>query len=92
MKVQDPEVGGAARRIAGRDKGRLYLIVGIDGGRLLLSDGKYRRAEHPKTKNAGHVRLLPRFYRDIAARLAEGKDENSNIRAALLALEAESKS
>ena len=86
MKVQEPIRGGAAQSLAGRDKGRLYLIVGVQGEWLFLSDGKYRPAETPEKKNRKHVRLLPHFHPEIAARLDEGKDENSAIREALKAL------
>ncbi len=86
MKVQEPELGGAAESLVGRDKGRLYLIVGMRGETLLLADGKYRAAENPKPKNRKHIRLLPRFYPEIAVRIGQGKDENSEIRAALKAL------
>lgn len=72
--------------VAGRDKGRLYLIVRQEGETLYLADGKYRTSEHPKPKNRKHVRLMPVFDRDLAVRLAQGKDENSNIRALLLGL------
>ena len=85
MKVQDPVVGGVAQSVAGRDKGRLYLIVGIEGEKLFLADGKYRAAENPKTKNRKHVRLLPVFHAEIAERIGLGKDENGEIRAALIA-------
>ena len=83
MKVQNPVVGGVAQSVAGRDKGRLYLIVGIEGEKLLLADGKYREAANPKTKNKKHVRLQPVFHAGIAGRHGLGKDENSEIRAAL---------
>lgn len=91
MKVQTPAVGGAAQSLAGRDRGRLYLIVGIAEGELLLADGKYRKLQDPKRKNAKHVRLLPSFHPQIAERIAQGKDENSEIRAALLLLMQERK-
>lgn len=84
MKVQDPVPGGVAQSVAGRDKGRLYLIVGQEGEKLLLADGKYKPASDPKPKNRKHVRLLPVFYPEIADRIASGKDENSEIRAALI--------
>lgn len=86
MKVQEPVIGGACESIAGRDKGRLYMIVGTEGEALLLADGKYRLLKDPKRKNRKHVRLLPVFREDIAARIGQGKDENSQIRAALLRL------
>ena len=73
-----------------RDR-RLYLIVGIEGEKLLLADGKYREAANPKTKNKKHVRLLPVFHAEIAERLGLGKDENSEIRAALKAAAEERK-
>ena len=87
MKVQDPVVGGVAQSVAGRDKGRLYLIVRAEGEKLLLADGKYRKAENPKIKNKKHVRLLPVFHAEIAERIGLGKDENSEIRAVLKAVE-----
>ena len=87
MKVQEPEAGGICESLAGRDKGRLYLIAGIEGDVLLLCDGKYRLLKDPKRKNRKHVRLLPAFRKDIAERIAQGKDENSQIRAALAALQ-----
>ena len=83
MKVKTPEPGGVAESISGRDAGRLYIILGAEGERLLLSDGKYRSCFAPKKKNVKHVRLLPVFFRETAAKVAEGKDENSEIRAAL---------
>ena len=88
MKVQEPIRGGAAQSLAGRDKGRLYLIAGTEGNVLLLCDGKYRLLQNPKRKNRAHVRLLPAFYPQLIGRAEEGKDENSNIRAALLQLAA----
>ena len=41
---------------AGHDKGRLMLVVGADGDRILVADGKERKLEHPKRKNIRHVR------------------------------------
>ena len=85
MKVNEIRTGGIAKSLAGRDKGRLYMIVGREGETLLLADGKYRQAESPKRKNRRHVYLLPVFYPEIAENLAQGKNENSRIRAALKA-------
>ena len=90
MKVSEPVVGGTAVSLAGRDKGRCYLIAGIEGERLLLTDGKAHPAAAPKRKNRRHVRLLPQFHPEIAARLGEGKVQDSAIRAVLKALQAES--
>ncbi len=83
MKVKIPEPGGVAESMAGHDAGRLYIILGQEGERLLLADGGAKSCRAPKSKNIKHVRLLPLFYREIAARAAAGKDEDSEIRAAL---------
>ncbi len=89
MKVKTPEAGGVAESLSGRDAGRLYIIVGTEGERLLLADGKYKSCFAPKAKNAKHVRLLPVFFPKIAQKCAQGKDEDSEIRAALCAVRRE---
>ena len=45
---------------AGREKGKLFYVVGVDPEkvRLLLADGKGRKAGRPKSKKLGHVRCL----------------------------------
>ena len=47
------------RSLAGRDKGRLFLVVGVtDKGELLLADGKMRKGETPKKKKEKHTEPL----------------------------------
>ena len=45
---------------AGRDKGGIFCVVGVDQeqNRLLLADGKRRKVRHPKRKKLGHVSCL----------------------------------
>ena len=45
---------------AGHDKGRFMLVVGADGDRILVADGKERKLDHPKRKNIRHVRATDR--------------------------------
>lgn len=42
---------------AGHDKGRFMLVVGADGGRYLVADGKERKLGAPKKKNIRHIRV-----------------------------------
>ena len=86
MKVQIPQLGGAAQSIAGRDKGRFYVILGIEGDPLVLADGKYRPTARPKRKNGKHVRLVPTFWPELASAALAGKDVNSEVRAQLQCL------
>ena len=52
--------GWIVRAAAGRDKGGIFCVVGVDRerDRLLLADGKRRRAARPKAKKPGHVCVL----------------------------------
>ena len=52
--------GWIVRATAGRDKGGIFCVVGVDQerGRLLLADGKRRKFARPKAKKPGHVRVL----------------------------------
>ena len=47
------------RSEAGRDKGKLFFVLDVDGEYLLLADGKERKAESPKRKKRRHARLGP---------------------------------
>ena len=49
--------GWIVEAAAGRDKGGVFCVVGVDQERsmLLLADGKRRKAAAPKVKKLGHV-------------------------------------
>ncbi len=55
------------KAIAGRDKGKLFFVLTVEGESLLLADGKIRRLERPKRKKRKHVVFQRRF----ACRTAE---------------------
>jgi ribosomal protein L14E/L6E/L27E len=49
-------VGCVVRSMAGRDKGRLFLAVGVAGeAHLLIADGDLRKVEKPKKKKLRHL-------------------------------------
>lgn len=50
------KAGSVVISSAGHDKGRFMLVVGADGGRVLVADGKERKLESPKKKNIKHIR------------------------------------
>ena len=56
--MRDP-TGWIVRSDAGRDKGEVFCVIGVDREeRLLLADGKRRKADRPKAKKPGHVTVL----------------------------------
>ena len=52
--------GWIVQASAGRDRGNIVCVVGVDQeqNRLLLADGKRRKVSHPKRKKLGHVSCL----------------------------------
>ena len=74
------------RSRAGRDKGKLFVVLGVEGEYLLLADGRTRKLESPKRKKTRHVR----FVSDRETRLTEkirgnGRITNSELRRAIAA-------
>ena len=61
------EIGQVVYSIAGRDKGRYYLVYGLDDSRNLVAlvDGKRRRAENPKFKNPLHLQKTNHVAKDF---------------------------
>lgn len=50
-------VGQVVKALAGRDKGRFFLVLDTDKGFALITDGKTRPLERPKRKNVKHLAL-----------------------------------
>lgn len=53
------EKGRIVISAAGRDKGALLAVVGSDGDRVLVCDGRERKLQKPKLKNAKHLKKTP---------------------------------
>ena len=52
-------VGKVVRSKCGRDRYRLFAVVGTtDDGRLLIADGDLHKTATPKKKNLSHVEIL----------------------------------
>lgn len=68
--------------LAGRDKGRYYVVIGLDAaGRALLADGRSRPFNRPKRKNPCHVQITRKIAADL--RDAGGGLRDEDIRAAI---------
>ena len=80
--------GWLVRAEAGRDKGGLFCVVGMEEDLLLLADGKRRKVLHPKRKKLGHLTPLDqaRFDHPAIGKLKEGKPvSDRELRRALAA-------
>ena len=52
------ERGQLVSVLAGHDKGELMVVLGFQGQRVLLCDGKHHKTENPKSKNVKHIQPL----------------------------------
>ena len=65
---------------SGRDKDRLFLIVGVLNEQyVLISDGSLRKIEKPKKKKIKHLILTDKMSRDIGE-LIDSKEKVSNLK------------
>lgn len=73
------ETGGLVRVTAGRDRDKLFWVVGWqeETGRLLLADGKRRKGKRPKAKSPKHVEAVttaePDLLNPVTQALQQGK-------------------
>ena len=71
------------RSAAGRDKGKLFAVLAVEGKYLLLADGKSRKVESPKRKKRRHVlfvaadetRLSEKIKSELRRTLAAYRDQ-----------------
>lgn len=50
-----PECGDLARSLAGRDKGKVFLVIRREGKIAYIADGKTRKVNSLKKKNVKHL-------------------------------------
>lgn len=50
--------GMVVRSVAGRDKGRLHVVIAADDEFALIADGKWRKIQSPKRKKLKHIQPL----------------------------------
>ena len=68
----DLSQGQLVRSIAGRDKGKFYLVIGFAQEKMLVADGQYRTLKDPKTKNIKHLQS----YKHISDRVVSASASN----------------
>ena len=75
------------RSDAGRDRGKIFIVLAVEGEYLLLADGKSRRVESPKRKKRRHVQAAFQTESRIAEKIRNGeKVLNSELRKELASL------
>ena len=78
------------RSDAGRDRGKLFIVLAVEGEYLLLADGKGRRVEAPKRKKRRHVLFFAADESRLADKIKRSeKITNSELRRTLAAYRGE---
>jgi ribosomal protein L14E/L6E/L27E len=66
------EIGDLVRVLRGRDRGRIFLVIGHSVQRVQLVDGDLRPMKRPKSKNPRHVEVVGEVPGETRQRLAAG--------------------
>ena len=75
---------------AGRDKGKLFAVLAVEGEYLLLADGKSRKVESPKRKKRRHVLFVSAEKTRLSEKITGNvKFTNSELRRTLAAFREE---
>jgi ribosomal protein L14E/L6E/L27E len=49
------QIGSVVKATAGRDNGKLFVVVAIENEYVFIADGKSRKLAMPKRKNPKHI-------------------------------------
>ena len=76
------ETGRIVRSKAGRDEGRYFVVIALDGDEFAyVANGEKRTVEEPKRKRGKHLFVTEETISGLQERLASGeKVENHEIR------------
>ena len=62
------QIGQYVRALAGRDKPKVFIVVGIDGEYAYIADGKTRKIAAPKKKKVIHLQKYNRVSEEVRDR------------------------
>ncbi len=83
--TSDIHLGQVVRSKAGRDKGKVFVVLGVvDDEYVLIADGDYRGLDAPKKKKIKHLIVYKTVLEDLNEKLrTKQKINNAYIRKAL---------
>lgn len=81
------QIGAVVLSVMGRDSGRFYVVVGLEGDNYVyIADGETRLLAKPKLKKLKHLRYNGENLESIGLKLVEGRQVfDAEIRSALRA-------
>ena len=80
-RISDLNISDVVKATAGRDRDKLFYVIGNEDQLLLLANGKDRPLDRPKRKKRKHVQKVLRSETRVAEKLRHGdKVLNSELR------------
>lgn len=77
----DIVAGSLVYSAAGRDKGRAFLVLSVEGNMCYVADGKLRKSDNPKKKKLKHLKGTCKISSELLEKLNSGDNPtNSEIR------------
>ena len=64
---------------AGRDKGKCFLVVSVNGKIATIVDGRNRKVNFPKKKNIKHLEVLTAGLKVLSEKIRNGKAVGNEI-------------
>jgi len=83
------KIGNVVEATAGKEKGQLFIVVGLNDKYAYLSDGKRLKKDKPKKKSFKHIKMFGSQSLSEAVVLDENARVNSAIRKFLSKLRSE---
>ena len=76
----DVEPGQLVKSLVGRDKEKHYLVIGLEGDRVVLADGRGRPVSRPKKKNLKHLQSYRYIVPGLKERIRQGSINDTEVR------------
>lgn len=90
MAGEGMRTGTTVQSLRGRDRGRLFFVLGREGDRILVADGDLHPVRRPKKKNPKHVRSVSLTTERLTAWAQAGRvPEDHELRRELESLRAQ---
>ena len=81
MKKPPVQAGAVVLSTAGRDEGRVFMVLtSLDDEYVLIVDGETHKVSKPKKKKRKHLKLVRDSIPEALPRLSQGSVEDHEIR------------
>jgi len=68
--MNDMSIGQIVRSKAGRDQGRVFVVVAnSDDSHVMIADGDLRKIEKPKKKKIKHLQKINKIAEDVRSKI-----------------------